>query len=111
MGDASGKESEIEDAPAALYRSAVWDHFAFRVTYDDGGMKVVDNSVTVCKHCATHVVYADSNTTNMSAHLWRIIPVRQLAVQGGKRESRQDNFCSPQLLNCLTVTSQTGQHV
>ena len=53
MGMASGKESELEDAPAALYRSAVWDHFAFRVTYDDGGMKVVDKSVTVCKHFVT----------------------------------------------------------
>ena len=111
MGDASGKESEIEDAPAALYRSAVWDHFAFRVTYDDGGMNVFDKSVTACRHLATRVVHANSNTTNMSAHLWRIIPVRQLAAQGGKRESRQDNFCSTQLLNSLTVTSQTGQQV
>ena len=39
------------------------------VTYDDSGMKVFDKSATVCKHCATHVVYANSNTTNMSAHL------------------------------------------
>ena len=69
MGMASGKLSELEDAPAALYRSAVWDHFAFRVIYDNGGMKVVDKSATVCKHCATHVVYTNSNTTNMSAHL------------------------------------------
>ena len=66
---ASGKVSELKDAPAALYRSAVWDHFAFRVTYDDGGMKVVDKSATVCKHCATRVVYANSNMTNLSAHL------------------------------------------
>ena len=66
---ASGKELELEDAPAARYGSAVWDHFAFRVTYDDSGMKVVDKSVTVCKHCATRVVYANSNATNMSAHL------------------------------------------
>ena len=102
MGVGSGKESELDDVPAALYRSVVWDHFAFRVTYDDSGMKVVDKIATVCKH---------SNTTNMSAHLWRIILVRQLAAQVGKRESRQDNFCSTQLLNSLTVTSQTGQQV
>ena len=53
VGMASGKELERDDVPAALYRSAVWDHFAFRVTYDDGGMKVVDKSVTVCKHFVT----------------------------------------------------------
>ena len=39
-----------------------------------------------------------------------IIPVRQLAAQGGEGESRQDNFCSPQLLNSLTVTSQSRQN-
>ena len=66
VGMASGKEQELEDAPAALYRSAVWDRFAFRVTYDDGGKKVVDKSATVCKHCATRFVYANSNMTNMS---------------------------------------------
>ena len=38
-----------------------------------------------------------------------IIPVRQFAAQGGKGESRQDEFYPPQLLNSLTVTSQTGQ--
>ena len=69
MGMASGKELEQEYVPAALYRSAVWDHFAFRVIYDDGGMKVVDKIATVCKNCATRVVYANSNTTNRSAHL------------------------------------------
>ena len=53
MGMASGKELELEDAPAALYSSAVWNHFAFRVTYDDGGMKVVDKSAKVYKHCET----------------------------------------------------------
>ena len=46
VGMASGKESELEDAPAALYRSTVWDHFAFRVTYDDGSMKAIDKSAT-----------------------------------------------------------------
>ena len=30
----------------ALYRSAVWDNFAFRVTSDDGGKKVADKSKT-----------------------------------------------------------------
>lgn len=39
---ASKKESELEDVPAALYRSAVWDQFAFIVTNDDSGKKVVD---------------------------------------------------------------------
>lgn len=32
-----------------LYRSAVWDHFAFRVTYNDGGKRLVDKCLTVYK--------------------------------------------------------------
>ena len=51
---ASGEDSELEDAPAALYSSAVWDHFACRVTYESG-KKVVDKSATVCKYCATRI--------------------------------------------------------
>lgn len=43
---------ELQDAPAEVYKSAVQDHFAFRMTYDDGGKKVVDKRTTVCKHCA-----------------------------------------------------------
>ena len=87
MGMASGKEPELEDAPAALSRSAVWDHCAFRVTYDDGGKKVVDKSATVCKHCSTRVVYANSNTTNMSAHLRRHHPSETI---GSARRRRRE---------------------
>ena len=82
MSMVNRKESELEDAPAAVYRSAVWDQFAFRVTCNDGGKKVVDKSVKVCKHLATHVVYANSQLICKD-----IIPVRQLAVPRGKGES------------------------
>ena len=56
MGMASGKEQELEDAPAAPYRSAVWDHFAFRVTYDDGGKKAVDKWQQ-CASIVQHVLF------------------------------------------------------
>ncbi|KAM9350016.1 E3 SUMO-protein ligase ZBED1 [Symphorus nematophorus] len=69
---ASGENSELEDAPAA-YRSGVWEHFAFRVTYE-GGKKVVDKSATVCKYCARLIAYANGNTSNMSVHLRRHHP-------------------------------------
>ena len=110
MGMASGIESELEDAPAVLYRSAVWNHFAFRVTYDDGGMKVVDKIATVC-NIVQHVLFM-LTVTRLTCQLIceDIIPVKPLTAQGGKGVSRQDNFCSPQPLNSLSVTSQTGQH-
>ncbi len=36
---------------------------------DDNGEKVVDKTVTVCKHCATPVTHASGNTSNMLSHL------------------------------------------
>lgn len=76
---------------------------AFRVTYDDGGEKVVDKNMTVCKRSATCVVYANSNKSNMLAHMRRLHQPAQ-----GVEEGRQDNFISPQLLNSHTVSSWTG---
>ncbi len=86
---ASGKDKggpELEDAPAASFRSAVWEHFGFSATYDDGGKKVVDK--TVYTHCATPpicwLIYED------------IIPVCQLTAQGGESQVGKNNFYSPQ---------------
>ena len=86
MGIASGKESELEGAAAALYRFAVWDHFAFRVSYVHGSKKVVDKITTVCKNCAA-CVNANSNTTNMSAHLQRHHPSE--TTGSAKRKRRE----------------------
>lgn len=63
---------------------------SFVSSYDDGGEKVVDKSVTVCKHCATRVAYAYGNMTKVSD----INPLRQLTVQDGEGQSQQDNFSS-----------------
>ena len=95
MGMASGKGQELEDAPAAHYRSAVWEHFAFRVTYDDGGKKIVDKSATVCKHCATRVVYVNSNTSNMSAHLRRHHPSEKIGSARGKGAEAKGQLLLP----------------
>lgn len=69
MDTASGevKQSELEDVTVALYWSAVWEHFGFSMSYVDGDKKVVDKSVTVQALCATHVVCASINTSDMSA--------------------------------------------
>ena len=45
-----GDNIEIEDAPAAQYRSAVWGHFGFGVTYE-AGKKFVNKRATVCFCC------------------------------------------------------------
>ena len=60
-----------------------------RVIHDDGSKEVVDKSAIVCKHCATCVVHANSNTTNMSAHLQRHHPSETVGCARRKgRESR-----------------------
>lgn len=61
---------ELADAPA-LFKSGVWEHFGFHVTYDDNGNKTVDRTATVCKHCAKCIQYANGNTSNMTVNLRR----------------------------------------
>ncbi|XP_060719424.1 zinc finger BED domain-containing protein 4-like [Tachysurus vachellii] len=64
---------ELADAPAS-FKSGVWEHFGFHVTYDDNGNKTVDRCIrtaTVCKHCAKCIQYANGNTSNMTLHLRR----------------------------------------
>ncbi|XP_063049938.1 E3 SUMO-protein ligase ZBED1-like isoform X1 [Engraulis encrasicolus] len=82
---ASGSEEggpprpDMEDAPSS-FKSGVWDHFGFRVTYDDAGKKNVDRTGTLCKHCKMYVPYADGNTSNMASHVRRYHP--SLVVEG-----------------------------
>ncbi|KAG5276777.1 hypothetical protein AALO_G00109620, partial [Alosa alosa] len=53
MASARDKDCrELQDAPAS-YRSGVWEHFGFEVTYDDRGVKTTEKTATVFKHCAT----------------------------------------------------------
>ena len=81
-----GDKTEIEDAPAAQYRSAVWGHFGFGVTYE-AGKKIVDKSATVCKHCSTRVIYAAGNTSNMLTHMKRHHPT--LSLDSTKRRGTE----------------------
>ncbi len=72
-----GVKTEIEDAPAAqYYRSAVWRHVGFGVTYE-AGKKVVDKSTTVCKHCSTRAICAAGSTSNMLTHMKRHHPAKE----------------------------------
>lgn len=55
---ASGKDDgdpEFEDVPATLLQSAVWEHFGFSATYDDGSEKVVQKNCdcvqALCNMC------------------------------------------------------------
>lgn len=70
---ASSKDTggpELVDMPAASFGSPVWEHFGFSVTYDDGGKKVVDKTVTAST--VQHVMIILAATLKiMLAHLWR----------------------------------------
>ena len=58
------KRSKFEDALTS-FKSAVWEHFGFRVQYDDEGKKTINNQSTVCKHCFATVGYSNGNTSNL----------------------------------------------
>jgi hypothetical protein len=44
--------AEVLEKPPASFKSHVWEHLGFNVKYDDG-RSVVDNTIMVCRHCAT----------------------------------------------------------
>ena len=104
MASGEEKQPEIEDAPVASYRSPVWDHFGFNVTYDDGGKKVVDKTVTVCKHCRTRVVYANANTSNMLAHLRRHHP--SVSLGSARRDSGRRGQLSLPAATHMTINEK-----
>ncbi len=86
----------LEEAPTVSFRSNVWDHFGFSATYDDGGKKVVDKTVTVCKHCATLVAYANGNTSNMLEHLWRHHPSVSNDSERKRKSGRTEQLLLPE---------------
>lgn len=66
---ASGGTEELE-CPAS-FKSPVWEHFGFPVKYNDEGKRLVDKTVTVCRHCGTRKPYDSGNTSSMATHLKR----------------------------------------
>lgn len=58
---------QLQDPPASFH-SAVWEHYEFNVTYENDGKKWCIKR-RLCKHCATCVVYASGNTSNMMNNL------------------------------------------
>ncbi|KAM3593889.1 uncharacterized protein V6R79_024736, partial [Siganus canaliculatus] len=54
---ASGEDSELEDATAALYRSGVWKHFAFRAC--TASMKAMLNNIGVMEGIQPTYIYPE----------------------------------------------------
>ena len=61
---ASGGTEELEH-PASFK----WEHFGFPVKYNDEGKRLVDKTVTVCRHCGTRKPYDSGKTSSMATHL------------------------------------------
>uniref|UniRef100_A0A8C9WTI1 HAT C-terminal dimerisation domain-containing protein n=1 Tax=Sander lucioperca TaxID=283035 RepID=A0A8C9WTI1_SANLU len=53
----------------ASFKSPVWEHFGFPVKYNDEGKRLVDKTVTVCRHCGTRKPYDSGNTSSTATHL------------------------------------------
>lgn len=58
---ASGQDKVQLEVLPAVFQSAMWEHFGFRVTCDSNKKEGQDDMATVCKHCATRLAYANSN--------------------------------------------------
>ena len=73
-GEFSRPRKTSKCACNVLILSVDWKYFAFPVTYNDSGVRVVDKKVTVCKLCCTRKAYDDGNTSSMGSHLTRHHP-------------------------------------
>ena len=68
---ASGGTEELE---RPTFKSPVWEHFGFPVKLNSEGKRLVDKTVTVCRHCGTRKPYNSGNTSSMATHLQRHHP-------------------------------------
>lgn len=68
---ASGGTEELE---RPSFKSPVWEHLGFPVSANDEGKRLVDKTVTVCRHCGTRKPYNSGNTSAMATHLKRHHP-------------------------------------
>ena len=69
------------------FKSPVWEHFGFPVKYNDEGKRLVDKTVTVCRHCGTRKPYDSGNTSSMATHLMRHHP--GVSLTGVKTKAAQ----------------------
>jgi hypothetical protein len=85
MEDNTCDRPKIERPPSSQFRSVIWDHFGFPVTFTEG-VKSVDKTVTVCRHCEDDVaIKYTGSTTNMCTHMKRHHP--RVDVSGTRRKS------------------------
>ena len=82
----------------------VWEHFGFPVKYNDEGKRLVDKTVTVCRHCGTRKPYDSGNTSSMAMHLKRHHP--GVSLTGVKTNAAQQLLITVAFTKiCLFVLS------
>lgn len=67
----SGQDQVLLEDPPASFCSAGRQRYGFRVTYNNDGETVVDNTMSKCKCGATRTANARGNISNRMAHLRR----------------------------------------
>ena len=100
---ASGGAEELE-RPASSFKSAVWEHFGFRVHYNENGIRVVDKTAMVCRQCGTRMPYDHGKTSSMASHVRRHHPVVS-GVTGGKRKDAQQMLLPDAFKQCFFPAS------
>ena len=76
-------------------RSQVWNHFGYKVTYSNNGLRSKSSTEVICKLCQGEFKYIGT-TTNMATHLSRhhsIENKRQRTIKTDDREVCRPNGC------------------
>ena len=81
-------DCEVADAPVK-FKSRVWQYFGFENIIDNNGIRTLDKSKTVCKHCRAQISYETDNTTNIFTHLQRKHPHIYEEINANKTKPSQ----------------------
>ncbi|KAF0022157.1 hypothetical protein F2P81_025589 [Scophthalmus maximus] len=104
---ASGGSKELE-RPAS-FKFPVWEHFGFPVKYNDEGKRLVDKTVTVCRHCGTRKPYDSGNTSTMAKHLKRHHP--SVSLKGVKTKAAQQPLITAAFKQPLVAQSDRAKAI
>ena len=99
----ASRGTEELERPVSV-KSPVWEHFDFPVKYNDEGKRLVDKTVTVCRHCGTRKPYDSGNTSSMATYVKRHHP--GVSLTGVKTKAAQQPLITTAFTKlCLFVLS------
>ncbi len=106
MAATDSKEKLSFEWPPSAFKSYVWDHFGFLSSTSDNGIRKLDKTVTVCRHCNMAVKYSMGCTSNMLTHLKRHHAAEFVSARAGDKKKTDDSAACARIAPGPPATGQ-----